>query len=546
MTDNAVLCESPPDSYTDLTSEPYITQIVTMVWKEACRHLDGGESTARVAQSLARHLQVSQVIVYRLNAKKSSLEAVTLETPAGGNTLPIAPIVLPAGRLRKLLDWCQEGVASRLGHSASSDIPWNAIVPPGIDGDVLAGPLGNKNGVSGILLLIANEEKEFAAHHETLLQALLEPLSTALENDDHLREIAATKAAAEADKYSLLSRLGRKEIADSVVGADSGLRSVMERAELVARSDVPVLILGDTGTGKEVIARLIHNRSSRSGGPFLRVNCGAIPLELIDSQLFGHDKGAFTGATDTRQGWFERADGGTLLLDEVGELPLAAQVRLLRILQDGWLERVGGHEPIHVDVRIVAATHRDLANMVSEDKFREDLWYRLAVFPIYLPPLRERIGDIPDLARHFAERAATRLVLPLVMPSAEDIQLLMSYPWPGNIRELSAVIERAAILGNGKTLEIAKSLGVSTGSDQLSSYIVSKPAGNAPAPANSGILSLDDAMKRHIEIALAATRGQIEGRRGAASLLKINPHTLRARMRKLGIDWSQFRAEGDL
>ena len=162
----------------------------------------------------------------------------------------------------------------------------------------------------------------------------------------------------------------------------------MERVELVAKSDVPVLILGETGTGKEVIARMIHTQSPRSAGPFMRVNCGAIPLELIDSQLFGHERGAFTGAVETRQGWFERADGGTLLLDEVGELPLAAQVRLLRILQDGWLERVGGHQPISVDVRIVAATHRDLAAMVTEGKFREDLWYRIAVFPVHLPPLR--------------------------------------------------------------------------------------------------------------------------------------------------------------
>jgi transcriptional regulator with GAF, ATPase, and Fis domain len=271
----------------------------------------------------------------------------------------------------------------------------------------------------------------------------------------------------------------------------------------------------------------------------MRVNCGAIPLDLIDSQLFGHERGAFTGAVETRQGWFERADGGTLLLDEVGELPLAAQVRLLRILQDGWLERVGGHQSINVDVRIVAATHRDLAAMVTEKKFREDLWYRIAVFPVHLPPLRARTEDISELARHFAQRAATRFVLSPVMPSAEDIALLMAYSWPGNIRELGAVIDRAAILGDGKRLEVAQALGITT--SQTAVWGEGDPQRPAPVSTRVPLQTLDAAMKQHIEGVLALTKGRIEGKRGAAARLEINPHTLRARMRKLKIDWTKFR-----
>jgi transcriptional regulator with GAF, ATPase, and Fis domain len=318
----------------------------------------------------------------------------------------------------------------------------------------------------------------------------------------------------------------------------------------VAQSDVPVLILGETGTGKEVVSRAIHSRSTRAAAPFIRVNCGAIPTELIDSQLFGHEKGAFTGAHDTRQGWFERADSGTLFLDEIGELPLPAQVRLLRVLQDGFIERVGGHQPIHVDVRLVAATHRDLAAMVKAGSFREDLWYRINVFPILLPRLRERVEDIPALACHLAQRAATRFGLPAVEPTAAELHLLMRYPWPGNIRELGAVIDRAAILGNGERLEVVKALGIQ------SSPNVAPPPQSGPtlyevipdAPPvlvqNSDVppvLTLSAAMKEHIQRALVATHGRIEGRKGAAALLGINPHTLRARMRKLGVDWSKFR-----
>jgi transcriptional regulator with GAF, ATPase, and Fis domain len=316
----------------------------------------------------------------------------------------------------------------------------------------------------------------------------------------------------------------------------------MERVRLVARSDVPVLVLGETGSGKEVIARAIHTRSGRESGPFLRVNCGAIPPELIDSELFGHERGSFTGAVAMRKGWFERADGGTLFLDEVGELPLAAQVRLLRILQDGTFERVGGQHQLMADVRVVAATNQDLQKMVAEGRFREDLWYRLAVFPIHLPSLRDRPEDMPALATHFALRAAKRFGLPILVPSPDDVNLLLAYDWPGNIRELAAVIDRAAILGNGKRLEIGRALGGVDGPRRrLPDRECVRPVLTTGEPS---FPSLDEVVRDHICAVLEATAGRIEGPRGAAIILRINPHTLRARMRKLRIDWTEFRGSG--
>jgi hydrogenase-4 transcriptional activator len=514
---------------------------LTSLWREACRHVEINKTTATIAKLLAGHFPIGQILVRRVDQNHSCLETVGVGFAAPDYLLPDARTTCTDDELEAVSKWCLMGEVAHRNGAGWVDVPLEALVPTGVRGDILVGPLSDSNGFSGVWILVAEDDAIFDSQHAEIMEALLEPFSTALENDRRLREISAMRAAAEAEKHSLLSRLGRKDGGDDmVIGAESGLRPVLERVNLVARSDAPVLILGETGTGKELIARLIHNHSPRAKGPFMRVNCGAIPPELIDSQLFGHDRGAFTGAVDARQGWFERADGGTLLLDEVGELPLAAQVRLLRILQDGWLERVGGHQPTHVDVRIVAATHRDLAAMVNLGTFREDLWYRIAVFPIIIPPLRERLGDIPELARYFAERAAARFVLSLALPTPQDIELLAAYSWPGNIRELAAVIDRAAILGDGKRLEVAKALGVTAVLPAASAD------GDAPRPKQTPanrFQSLDEAMKQHIEAALTLAHGRIEGRRGAARLLQINPHTLRARMRKLKIDWTQFRQQ---
>ena len=326
--------------------------------------------------------------------------------------------------------------------------------------------------------------------------------------------------------------------AERLIGGDTGLSAVMNRARVVAASNAPVLLFGETGTGKEIIARFIHERSKSHGGPFHRVNCGAIAPELIDSELFGHERGAFTGALARKKGWFEQADGGTLFLDEVGELSLPAQVRLLRVVQDGAVVRVGGERPVRVTVRIVAATHRDLPVMVEAQSFREDLYYRLSVFPIDIPPLRDRPSDIRAFADYFAERAANRFGLRAVAVSEEDIQLLAGYPWPGNVREMSAVIDRAVLIGQGRTLNLAAALGQRPSAD--AAPVPATPA--VRAEERTAIEPLDQVIRVHIERALRQARGRIEGPSGAARMLRVNPHTLRARMRKLKVDWRRFRA----
>ena len=523
--------------------------LVSVVWREACRHIEIEESARAIAAGVAEHLPLQALVVLRVDAETKTLEPLTVGMPRGGAASSVRSATPAPAAWRRLAAWLRGGDVIGVGDAAAEG--WlTAVLPDEVRGDVLAGPLRSDDGPVGILVLVASAGRQFNAVDQRAVQQLLEPFAVALENDRRLHELRALREAAEADRETLLSRLGRQEVNEEVVGARTGLRHVMERAELVAQSDVPVLILGETGTGKEVVSRAIHTRSARADGPFIRVNCGAIPPELVDSQLFGHEKGSFTGASAQHHGWFERADRGTLFLDEIGELPLPAQVRLLRVLQDHQIERVGGRAPIHVDVRIVAATHRDLAAMVKERTFREDLWYRINVFPILLPRLRERLEDIPALVKHFVERAATRFGLPPVSPSPADLRSLADYHWPGNIRELGAVIDRAVILGGGRKLDVSTALGLGrqpppapvTDATMYEVIPETTPLERPAAPPPVGeIIPLAAAMRQHVERALAASRGRIEGRRGAAALLQINPHTLRARMRKLGIDPKAFR-----
>jgi DNA-binding NtrC family response regulator len=308
-----------------------------------------------------------------------------------------------------------------------------------------------------------------------------------------------------------------EELRHDMIGRSSALKRLLAQIGKVAPTDSTVLIQGETGTGKELVARAIHSASVRRERALVTVNCAALPRDLVESELFGHEKGAFTGATQQRRGRFELADGGSLFLDEVGELPLEAQAKLLRVLQEGQFDRVGGTRTLRADVRVIAATNRDLRAQVEAGRFRSDLYYRLNVFPIAVPPLRERREDIPLLVEHFAARAARRLGRKLDAVSPAFLERAKAYDWPGNVRELENLVERAVIMSTGPTLEPV----------ELSSE--SRPA----APSGNGTL---EAMERaHITRVLEQTRWVIEGKQGAAHILGLNPSTLRGRLRKLGI-----------
>lgn len=524
-------------------------ELLLKVWQEAGQHVDLDDTVRRMGELVEQCIDLAAIVVRRIDGQRHFLETIASTGCCGHSAPHHDRSELGGAELQSIFDWMAK---VRIWHRKGGGLAeTNADLGVGFDPDmdVVGLPITHNEKPAAIALFLSKKGELFDSARIELLHELREPLQVAYENAHRFRELTAQREATEAEKRELVSKLGRID-SPEILGARWGLREVLEKVSLVAPSDVPVLLLGETGSGKEVIARAIHDQSPRAHGPFLRVNCGAIPPELVDSELFGHEKGSFTGAMTQRKGWFERADQGTLLLDECGELTLAAQVRLLRILQEGSFERVGGEREINVDVRVIAATHRDLQEMVKQGRFREDLWYRLAVFPIAIPPLRERRQDISEMAAQFALQAARRLGFPPLVPTEEDLSYLAAHSWPGNVRELKAVMERALILGGGKELRVAQALADSTMQGSAGQVATEQPGvGLIKARPNLRVggrfETLDEAMKRHIEKALEITHGRIEGRGGAAQLLGINPHTLRGRMRKLKIDWSRFRPPED-
>jgi formate hydrogenlyase transcriptional activator len=378
-------------------------------------------------------------------------------------------------------------------------------------------PLVSRNRILGVLCLGRLADNPFTPDEVEFVRMVAAQVAIAVENALAYREIAELRDKLAQEKLYLEDEIRSQMNFDSIVGRSAALQKVLQQVETVAPTDSTVLIYGETGVGKELVARAIHNLSARAKGAFVKLNCAAIPTGLLESEMFGHEKGAFTGAIAQRIGRFELANRGTVFLDEIGEIPLELQPKLLRVLQEREFERLGSSRTLRTDARLIASTNRDLAAMVRQQKFRMDLYYRLDVFPIHVPPLRERREDIPLLVRHFVQQFARRMNKTIETIPSESMSVLAGYSWPGNIRELQNLIERAVILSNGPVLRV--------------------PLGDlSSAPVADGDpQTLEDAERRTILQALRATNWVVAGQRGAAAMLGIKRSTLQSRMEKLGI-----------
>ncbi|MEM1182697.1 MAG: sigma 54-interacting transcriptional regulator [Acidobacteriota bacterium] len=542
------LAEPLPHTAVELLSNCRMWQYPAMsldaLFREAtlriCRHLDVEKSLHGCFELLREQMPARTMYLDHYDHGQGVVRTIAMANADGGRRLDRSVPMPPALR---------QQIESFRGHAPSSQDPTESPVfaVPRVPDDpicvrmfeALGEPLDSSligvypddgERVLGAVVLIAEGPDRFTAEHEELFALLRLPFGVALSNALRHREVLELKERLADDKRFLQHEILRLT-GEEIIGEEFGLAPAVRMARQVAAHGSPVLLLGETGVGKDVLAHHIHAVSPRRDGPMIKVNCGAIPEGLVDSELFGHEKGAFTGALSQRRGRFERANGGTIFLDEVGELPPPAQVRLLRVLQQKEIERVGGHTTIALDLRVIAATHRDLEDMVEAGGFRRDLWFRLAVFPITIPPLRERRGDIPALVSHFLRKKSMELKLRTTpKPYPEVLHQLMAYDWPGNVRELQNVIERALVLAGD--------------AERLDSDVIALGRPGAAPSAGAGqdpgeALALDHVVRLHIERVLALTEGKVHGPDGAAALLQLNPSTLRHRMDKLGIAYGR-------
>jgi transcriptional regulator with GAF, ATPase, and Fis domain len=501
------------------------------------------QATKKICGSLDSHVVLSQCLEFfqefmpvdsiSMNVYDPRTLSIINIATAGARGFRIAetpiPVTNEAGKLIESDNEPKVDIINRPERDFLARFVWEAMGKKDMSSLVLKIVIEDQK--LGVVAFVAKGFDRYTEEHARLLKLLHDPFAIALANTLKHQEVLRLKDLL-VDDNQYLNRQLHHISGDEIIGSKFGLKYVMEMVQQIAPQSSQVLLLGETGVGKEVIANAIHYSSPRSKEPFIKVNCGAIPEALIDSELFGHEKGAFTGAIALKRGRFERANKGTLFLDEIGELPLSAQVRLLRVLQNKEIERVGGTRPIPIDVRIITATHRDLPKMVQQTEFREDLWFRLNVFPITIPPLRQRKSDIPALVRFFIEKKAREMNLrDLPVIASGSLEKLQDYRWPGNVRELENMVERTIIQSISTTA--ASTLNFDPPHPETKIGVSEKPI-----KTEEPIL-LDEVMQRHIRAVLHLAGGKVQGKRGAAAMLGINPNTLRNRMKKLGIPYGR-------
>jgi formate hydrogenlyase transcriptional activator len=506
----------------DLQKRRAQAELILRINNEIASNLELRALLRSITQALRSTLGCDFVVVSVPDGESGHVRVLALDFPTGrgifqeGARLPIEGTVV--GRVYRT------GQRTFIGDPEQLDPLLRArVLAEGIAEGCFC-PLVHRDRVLGVMTAGWREAGRFTAETGEILDAVARQVAIALDNAMAYEEISELKEQLAREKLYLEDEIRGEFNFSEIVGGSAALRRVLKQVETVAPTDSTVLIHGETGSGKELIARAIHDLSARRSGTFVKLNCAAIPTGLLESELFGHEKGAFTGAVAQRIGRFELANRGTIFLDEVGEVPLELQPKLLRVLQEREFERLGSSRTLRSDARLVAATNRDLGAMVEKQGFRADLYYRLNVFPIFVPPLRERREDIPVLVRHFVQQFARRMNRAIESIPADSMNTLQRYDWPGNIRELQNLIERAVILSPGSVLRVP--------TEELKSRSSPVVESDASHPSQN----LADAERAHILAVLNETNWVLAGANGAAARLGLNRSTLRFRMGKLGIE----------
>ena len=512
-------------------------------------NLEFRELLRAIAANIREVMQCDAVAVSLLDSASGTSRLCVLDFPQGKGFIEEERVITIAGAAKRVLESLKPAVVNKADPAEVSPEIYDAVVAEGLKSTCLI-PLINRGRALGILTIARTTEDPFTSHDVEFLTQAAGQIAIAIENASAYYEISELKDKLAQQKLYLEEEIRGEINFENIVGNSPTLKHVLELVETVAPNDSTVLLLGETGTGKELIARAIHDRSRRKDRTFVKLNCAAIPTGLLESELFGHEKGAFTGAIAQKVGRFELADEGTLFLDEVGDIPIEIQPKLLRALQEREFERLGSTHTRKVNVRLVAATNRDLEEMIANKQFRSDLYYRLNVFPIRIPPLRERKEDIPLLVSYFVQKFAKQMQKRIESISPPVMKGLTAWDWPGNIRELENFVERAVILTRGRSLEAplgelrklntAESAPASRASAQEDIARIVKETLQA---LNGNKTPADDrTQKQRAEIvrALAETKGRVGGAEGAAARMGINRTTLLSRMKKFGIDPGQY------